>query len=183
MIYQLFSGSCKIARDIPKWISNQKNLHFLELSDNQLTGRFPIWLAEMKVGSILLSDNMLTSSIPSRLFSLQVYHLSRNNFSGELLENIGDANETKLVMLSGNNFSGSIPKSIADIYRLCCWTCQETDSLVTHFQFSILMVYLFMLIFPLMNYQVTFAVSFCRETKFLALGKNKFFGNLTRNLT
>ncbi|KAG7951045.1 hypothetical protein I3843_13G146900 [Carya illinoinensis] len=64
-----------------------KNLRFLDLSECQLTGQFPIWLSKLKKLEILnLNTNRISGPIPSwlptlpRLISLQ---LSDNLISGE----------------------------------------------------------------------------------------------------
>ncbi|KAF9605584.1 hypothetical protein IFM89_017927 [Coptis chinensis] len=45
MLSQLSLRSCRVAGPIPKWISTQKTLDFLDLSENELDGNFPEWLA------------------------------------------------------------------------------------------------------------------------------------------
>ena len=98
------------------WISTQKSLETLDLSENQLEGMFPQWLAEMEVHIIILSSNSLTGSLPPRLFDSQNLldlNLSQNNFYGELPNNIGNVTLLKFLALDGNNFLGKIPKSIS----------------------------------------------------------------------
>ncbi|MBA0561445.1 hypothetical protein Golob_018271 [Gossypium lobatum] len=111
--------SCSVKGQIPSWISNQTDLIYLDLSENDLEGDFPQWLAERNLGTIILSDNKLTGSLPSQLFqsrNLSVLALSRNKFSGELPE-INTAS-IMVLLLSENNFSGPLPKSISNIHRL-----------------------------------------------------------------
>ncbi|GKA97561.1 leucine-rich repeat-containing protein [Tanacetum coccineum] len=115
--------SCGISGQIPEWISSQKELVALDLSGNELEGRFPHWLAEMNnITSIYLSDNNLNGQIPPRLFEsewwLQFLDLSRNNFSGELPENIGNTTSINYLVVSENDFSGLIPKSISNLTGL-----------------------------------------------------------------
>ncbi|XP_065626914.1 receptor-like protein 46 [Quercus suber] len=68
---ELSMRSCGLTGEIPGWISTQKTLEILDLSENQLEGMFPQWLAEMEVGTIILSDNNLTGPLPPRLFNSQ----------------------------------------------------------------------------------------------------------------
>ena len=79
VLSQLCMKSCGLAGEITYWISKLKTLDFLDLSENKLEGIFPQWLAEMKVGSIIMLDNNLTGSLPPCLFnskSLPILSLS-----------------------------------------------------------------------------------------------------------
>ncbi|KAJ9556516.1 hypothetical protein OSB04_011130 [Centaurea solstitialis] len=113
-IHQISMRNCGISREIPAWISSQKDLRYLDLSENQVEGRYPDWLAKMEIETIVISDNKLTGSIPPRIFEsqkLRTLDLSRNNFSGELPENIGNASAVAallLLFLTYNDFSGKI---------------------------------------------------------------------------
>jgi hypothetical protein len=49
MLSGLSMKSCGLAGEIPDWISTQKTLETLDLSENQLEGMFPLWLAEMNL--------------------------------------------------------------------------------------------------------------------------------------
>ncbi|GJX60596.1 leucine-rich repeat-containing protein, partial [Tanacetum coccineum] len=46
-LQEISMPSCGISGQIPEWISSQKELARLDLSGNELEGRFPHWLAEM----------------------------------------------------------------------------------------------------------------------------------------
>ncbi|KAI3712587.1 hypothetical protein L1987_71146 [Smallanthus sonchifolius] len=92
---QISMSSRGISGQIPKWISTQKDLNFLDLNG---------WLAVMDVGSIILFDNKLTGKLPPQLFesiSLSILALSRNNFFGELPENLGIARAIMILELNG----------------------------------------------------------------------------------
>ncbi|XP_074335880.1 receptor-like protein 46 [Apium graveolens] len=185
MLSQLSLRSCKVYGDIPEWISTQKNLDILELSDNELTGSFPLWLAEMEIGSILLSNNKLAGLVPSRLFQsprLSFLALSRNNFSGELPENIGDAKEIMVLLLSRNNLSGPIPKSIADIGQLVLLDLSRNRFSGNTFPIFDPDGSLSYVDLSSNELSGNIPVSFCRQTYVLALGENKFSGELPENL-
>ncbi|KAI3688331.1 hypothetical protein L1987_82043 [Smallanthus sonchifolius] len=51
----LSMSSCNISGQIPEWISSQKDMRFLDLSNNKLVGRFPDVLADRKLEIIIMS--------------------------------------------------------------------------------------------------------------------------------
>ncbi|KAJ8533991.1 hypothetical protein K7X08_007315 [Anisodus acutangulus] len=120
--------SCGLVGLIPGWISSQISLDYLDLSKNQLEGIFPQWLADMELGTVILSDNNLTGSLPPSLFhsrSLSLLDLSRNRFSGELPENMGELpnfiseiSTLRSLNLRNNSLQGSVPCSISNLSNL-----------------------------------------------------------------
>lgn len=83
----------------------------------------------------------------------------------------------------GNSFSGPIPKSIADVYRLFLLDLSKnkfSGKTIPVFDPDGFLSYI-----DLSSNELSgdIPVSFCRETKTLKLGGNKFSGNLPRNLT
>ncbi|KAJ9556519.1 hypothetical protein OSB04_011133 [Centaurea solstitialis] len=177
---------CGMSGQIPEWISSATSLKLLDLSGNQLEGRFPNWLAKMDLETIILSDNKLSGSIPPRLFesqSLEILQLSKNNFSGELPENIGNAKGVWILMLSKNNFSGRIPKSMSKMHNLGLLDLSrnklsgDTFPIFTdnpdHYYLDL-------------SYNEFFGkipTALSRETQYIYLGGNKFSGSLPWNLT
>ena len=75
MLSELSMMSCGLVGEIPNWMSTQKTLKTLDLSENQLEGMFPQWLAKMEVENIILSDNNLTGSLPVPPFLFNSHNL------------------------------------------------------------------------------------------------------------
>ncbi|RVX12860.1 LRR receptor-like serine/threonine-protein kinase FLS2 [Vitis vinifera] len=123
--FRLSLKSCGLVGEVPKWISTQ--------ADNEFTGSLPPGLF-------------------SRLNSLGALALSRNNFSGELPKNIGDATFLR------NRFSGPFPVFYPEV-RLAYIDFSSND------------------------FSGEVPTTFPKETRFLALGGNKFSGGLPLNLT
>ncbi|RVX12859.1 leucine-rich repeat receptor-like protein kinase [Vitis vinifera] len=152
--FRLSLKSCALFGEIPKWISTQTIMNY--------------------------------GSLPPSLFSgasLGVLALSRNNFSGELPINIGDAAFLRILMLSGNNFSGPIPQSLIHVPYL-----RLLDLSRNRFSGNTFPVFypegaLAYIDFSSNELSGEVPTTFPKETKFLALGGNKFSGALPWNLS
>ncbi|GMY16226.1 receptor-like protein 46 [Fagus crenata] len=126
MLEGLAMKSFGLAGEIPDWIPKQKTLAYLDLSENQLEGMFPLGLLEMNLVYIDLSDNKLKGSLPPSLFNntnLSVLSLSRNNFYGELPSNIGEipttfSQGTRFLSLAKNKFSGRLSRNLSYMSNL-----------------------------------------------------------------
>ena len=186
--FRLSLKSCGLVGEVPKWISTQTGLDFLDLSKNKLQGAFPQWFLDMELHGLILSDNEFTGSLPPALFSrltdLGVLALSRNNFSGELPNNIRVLCSLKIVTLSDNNFSGPVPQSLKN-----CPYLQLLDLSRNQFSGPFPAFYLGLQLplayidFSSNNFLGEVPTAFPEETRFLALGGNKFSGGLPFNLT
>ncbi|KAK1398170.1 receptor-like protein 7 [Heracleum sosnowskyi] len=115
--YNKFSGI------IPPF-GKSKNLTYIDLSNNQLSGPIPSTHFEGidNLVHIDLSFNLFNGSIPSSLFafpSLQNFLLHFNHFDG-LLSNFSSASSSQLetLTLSSNKLNGPIPASIFDLKKL-----------------------------------------------------------------
>ncbi|KAG7575845.1 hypothetical protein ISN45_Aa03g002970 [Arabidopsis thaliana x Arabidopsis arenosa] len=89
---------------------------------NKLEGSFPQWLADLKIETIIFSDNRLSGSLPPSLLqsiSLSVLALSRNNFSGQIPDMVGET-WVMILMLTENNFSGS-----SELEEFKTWSGQQ----------------------------------------------------------
>ncbi|KAL2923461.1 Receptor-like protein 15 [Bienertia sinuspersici] len=106
---------------IPNFLFHQHNLKDIDLSHNNLIGPFPTWF--LSNNSNLTALNLLNNAIaehlllpPFALSSLVSLDISRNNFQGNLPENIGVIFlELKLFNISGNHFEGHIPTSVGEM--------------------------------------------------------------------
>ncbi|KAL8146616.1 receptor-like protein 7 [Apium graveolens] len=115
--YNKFSGI------IPP-LGKSKNLTYIDLSNNQLSGPIPSTHFEGldNLVHIDLSFNMFNGSIPSSLFAfplLQNFLLHFNHFDGEL-NNFSSASTSQLetLTLSSNKLNGPIPASFFDLKNL-----------------------------------------------------------------
>ena len=161
-----------------------KTLKFLDLSENQLEGMFPQWLADMEVGVLILSNNSLMGSLPSSLFNSQnlaVLSLARNNYSRELPDNIGNATGLEILMLGRNKLSGKVPKSISKIVFLRLLDLSSNrfyGNTLPYFRSLVLNV----IDFSSNEFAGELPTIFPPSTKFLAFGENKFSSSLPINL-
>ncbi|KAI3704307.1 hypothetical protein L1987_74523 [Smallanthus sonchifolius] len=93
-----------------------RNLHVLDLSDNELNGKLPSFGALPNLQVLRLSNTQLFGPIPEELLEnlipLREVDLSRNGFSGS----IPKINSTSLTTLnlSSNELSGPLPQSLGN---------------------------------------------------------------------
>ena len=182
---RLHLKSCGLVGEIPKWISNQTGLLFLDLSKNNLRGELPEWFVEMRFEGLILSDNEFTGSLSPRLFSKSsrvVLALSRNNFSGELPENIGFPTFLWVLSLKENNFSGPIPQSLVQCVALQLLDLSR-NRFSGHFPVFNPDRGLAYIDFSFNDFSGEVPTTFPVQTRFLALGGNKLSGGLPFNLT
>ncbi|XP_026416005.1 receptor-like protein 34 [Papaver somniferum] len=121
-LQHLVLSSCNLKGLIPSVICNLTHLNYLDLSYNNLTGVIPSCISKLKIYSRLdLSNNKLSGSLPlppddqfnDYFFDYFLFHLSNNNFSGEISLNLGKLlSNAWYINLSGNELTGSIPFSI-----------------------------------------------------------------------
>lgn len=99
--------------------SNPAKLEQLNLSNNQLSGSFPISLSNFSSLQILqLGGNKFSGPIPSFIGELQQLtklDLRGNSFSTEIPPEIGNCFHLTYLDLSQNNLSGPIPPQVSEI--------------------------------------------------------------------
>ncbi|XP_028782556.1 receptor-like protein 15 [Neltuma alba] len=124
-------ANCKVnapSGTFPSFLLYQHDLHYLDLSNNDLFGAFPNWLIlnNTNLTSLILHHNKFTGSFelptyvdqppPLPLTNLQ---LSDNKMEGQLPTNIGLVFlNFEYLNVSGTGFSGGIPPSIANMSNL-----------------------------------------------------------------
>ncbi|KAM7263200.1 hypothetical protein ACFE04_000883 [Oxalis oulophora] len=101
-------------------IAKLKNLNFLRISYNAITGSVPDFLSGMeKLTFVDLSFNKLSGSIPSslsKLVNLGYLRLDRNMLTGSIPDSIGEFKQTDFYLeLSHNQLSGQVPASFTKL--------------------------------------------------------------------
>ncbi|KAL5726964.1 hypothetical protein ACHQM5_000205 [Ranunculus cassubicifolius] len=111
-----------ISDSIPNWFYNiPPSLIWIDLSENQLTGRVPNFVVSSSSLPVylFLSSNRFTGTFPSSLSNLAFLELSNNSIVGRIPQNIGDMLPDLLFLgLSNNHFHGNIPKSLCNMQEL-----------------------------------------------------------------
>ncbi|KAF9620542.1 hypothetical protein IFM89_013207 [Coptis chinensis] len=131
------------ASDLLNFLHNQYDLRDVDLSHNNLHGKFPTWLFEnnsmLEVlnlknnsinGDILfpsspmvnltridISNNQIQGKLPTNIGDiipgLFSLNLSKNGLEGRIPSSLGNLKDLLILDFSNNNFSGEIPESLA----------------------------------------------------------------------
>ncbi|XVF23059.1 hypothetical protein REPUB_Repub13aG0005300 [Reevesia pubescens] len=105
---------------IPPTLGNMSNLQHLDLQSNQLFGSIPSIIYNISsLQRIALTTNRLSGSLSDDLChhlpKLEIFALSKNDFSGQIPSSIGQCNNLQILSLSINRFTGLIPRSIGNL--------------------------------------------------------------------
>ncbi|KAJ6869543.1 hypothetical protein NC651_034317 [Populus alba x Populus x berolinensis] len=106
---------------MPAALGKATHLQALDLSSNQLVGRIPKELGNLKLIELALSDNILSGSIPAEMGSLQSLEsldLSWNSLMGGIAPELGQLQRLEVLNLSHNMLSGLIPTSFSRLQGL-----------------------------------------------------------------
>lgn len=118
----LHLSNCSLGSTMLDFLLHQRDLCFVDLSHNNLTGTFPAWLVKnnIKLQTILLSGNTLTKlQLPSPVHGLQVLDISSNMIFGSVQEDIGIVfPNLRYMNFSSNHLQGTIPSSIGEMKSL-----------------------------------------------------------------
>ncbi|KAL1194343.1 Receptor-like protein 15 [Cardamine amara subsp. amara] len=105
--------------EVPHFLLYQKDLRHVDLSDNQICGKFPYWLLEnnTKQEVLLLRNNSFRSfHLPESDHNLFRLDVSVNKFDQLFPENIGwILHQLQYVNLANNGFQGNMPSSLVSM--------------------------------------------------------------------
>ncbi|XP_062201766.1 receptor kinase-like protein Xa21 [Phragmites australis] len=109
--------------DLPRSVANlSRNLEYLVLGSNHITGTIPSVIGDLVELSILyLDNNMLTGPIPAsigKIRNLFALNLSKNRFYGKVPTSLGNLDQLTELYLQENNLSGIIPADLAGCKKL-----------------------------------------------------------------
>ncbi|GAU50162.1 hypothetical protein TSUD_263410 [Trifolium subterraneum] len=106
----------KLVGSFPSWLMHNHNIHFLNISNNNLSGLLPkdIGIFLPNVSTLDISWNSFEGNIPSSIGNMKglwALDFSHNYFSGELPKQLATYwNNLVYLKLSNNFLSGNIPK-------------------------------------------------------------------------
>ncbi|KAL5805173.1 hypothetical protein ACOSQ3_031973 [Xanthoceras sorbifolium] len=106
---------------LAEFLYNKRDLQYVDLSHNNLTGEFPNWLLEnnTKLEWLYLTNNSLGGSFQLPIhphLNLAGLYISNNLFHGHIPKEIGEYLPSLCFLnLSSNYFNGSIPSSFGDM--------------------------------------------------------------------
>ncbi|XP_062188902.1 MDIS1-interacting receptor like kinase 2-like [Phragmites australis] len=112
-----------ISRHIPPELGRMRNLQYLDISINNLSGLIPQELGSCtKLLSLKINHNSLSGDLPMTIGNLErlqiVLDVSSNKLTGGLPAQLGNLAILEFFNLSHNQFNGSIPTSFASMVSL-----------------------------------------------------------------
>ncbi|XP_052726262.1 receptor-like protein 56 isoform X2 [Vigna angularis] len=126
-ILRMCGCELNLPAEIPTFLSNQTSLRFLDLSRNNLVGKFPSWLLmnNTNLEEVYLFDNSFTGpfELPfdknHRMDQMIALSIGNNKLQGELPNNVGFFfPRLEILDASNNKFDGPIPASIGEMSSL-----------------------------------------------------------------
>ncbi|KAI9095408.1 hypothetical protein K1719_026442 [Acacia pycnantha] len=110
-------GSNMLTGEVPPSMALLMNLETLILTDNSFFGKFSLDMSNWKnLEYLLLEKNNFSGSLPNTLQqNLMVIKLRANQFIGNILSQMCNISSLRILDLSDNNLSGSIPHCLYNI--------------------------------------------------------------------
>ena len=108
---------------IPTSLGILKNLHFLDLALNNLSGNLPVSLYNLSsMEGMQIQFNMLTGSIASDIGSrfpgMRYLGLSGNQFTGHIPASLSNLTSLQFLYLSANRLSGYVPRTVGRLHGI-----------------------------------------------------------------
>ncbi|XP_016186094.1 uncharacterized protein At4g06744, partial [Arachis ipaensis] len=113
--YELDLSNNKLSGAFPIQVLQATNLTFLDIRFNQLSGPIPPELFVQDLDVIFINNNLFSGNLPSNFGSTPARYLTfaNNQFSGTIPSSIGKASKTLTeVLFLGNNLDGCLPYEI-----------------------------------------------------------------------
>lgn len=110
-LFYMIVANNPLTGTIPSGLGYASNLQELYIRETQVSGTIPVFLKNLPLSNLDLSNNRLTGSIPDSLTSranLFLVDLSNNQLTGSIPSSI----RAIAVYLSNNQLSGSLPDSL-----------------------------------------------------------------------
>lgn len=110
--------------DLLKLLHNQYDLRHLDIPNNKIHGKFPIWLIENNtmLKTMDLANNLFDGDIhfpPNRSSNIGAIDVSNNRIQGKIQPDIGDIfPELRYLNMSRNKLEGTIPTSLGKMGSL-----------------------------------------------------------------
>ncbi|XP_044968258.1 receptor-like protein 13 [Hordeum vulgare subsp. vulgare] len=107
-----------LSGNMPNWLfTKEATLQDLNLGNNSLTGSLdPIWHTQSSLSSIKIHMNHLTGQLPANLSSMFPYlgalDVSNNDLFGYIPKSMCEINSMEFLDLSNNNLSGEVPACV-----------------------------------------------------------------------
>ncbi|KAL6610149.1 hypothetical protein ACP70R_040118 [Stipagrostis hirtigluma subsp. patula] len=111
-------GYNRLSGPIPYSLGSLPLLQYLVLKNNRLSGTVPMTLFNMSLLHVMsLGENNLTGTIPSNqsfsLPALRELYLYRNNFAGQIPQELSACQHLQILSLTNNSFFGAVPTWLA----------------------------------------------------------------------
>ncbi|XWS51771.1 hypothetical protein CRYUN_Cryun11dG0011700 [Craigia yunnanensis] len=134
----LYLSSCNVS-EFPPFLRGLKSLSYLDLSNNRLYGKIPMWMWDVgkdtlsylnlshnsltdfdqilwkEIHILDLSFNLIHGYLPIPPPATRIFLISNNRLSGEISSLICNSSFLEILDLSRNNLSGIIPRCFGDL--------------------------------------------------------------------
>ncbi|XP_062001940.1 putative receptor-like protein kinase At3g47110 [Rosa rugosa] len=122
-LQKLHLGSCLFTGNLPSSIGDlSKDLYYLNLFDNHITGSIPDSLGNLSgLVTLYLSYNSLEGKTPSslgKLSNLQRLYLGNNRIIGPMPDDLGMMSNLGVLEFGNNSIGGPIPPSLGNLSQL-----------------------------------------------------------------